>query len=971
MDFFILDQRSFTWQNSPDKYHRFDISENKLNLPSINTIYPTLKVLISIILLVFHVFCYAQELPPIANYPPNEYGADNQNWMISQSDNHYIYVANNKGLLEFNGARWTLYPTPNESILRSVKAIGERVYTGCYMDFGYWEYDSHGALQYTSMVKKEAIDMIVDEQIWNIIDHDEWILFQSLNRIYLYHVIDKSISVIEVEGMITKLFEIENNFYFQVTNKGLFTIQNKKSKLISDNPVVKENVLVNVFMKDEEMAFLTASNGFYTLLNGEVKPWSVPADSYLKDVSIYSSIRLSNGEIILGTIANGIIVLNQEGEFQYQIDQSDGLSDNTALTLFEDVQQNIWVGLDNGIDCVNTKAPFRNYVDRNGRLGTVYASTIHEGYLYIGTNQGLFYKRYNSNEDFSLVPGTEGQVWSLRMAKGTLFCGHNFGTYVISEGKAEQISDIQGAWGLREIPGEEDLLLQGGYVGLYILERQNNTWKLRNKIAGFDISSKHFEISKTGEILVSHEYKGVYRIVPNEDFTEITEFQELTSVEKGSHASLASFNGTIYYAYRQGIFTYDEAANEFIKEESLSEIFTDNQYITGKLVADETGKLWVFTKDALIYIYSERLNNTLKTERISIPVAQRTALDGYENISHLEEEKYLIGTSSGYLMMDLEIPIQHFNKVSINRILSGSRSGEASAIDLNLEGEFPPRQNYITFEYSSPDYNKLHTTKYQYKLDGIYDEWSHWSTNSSISFDNLPYGSYEFMVRAKVNGESSNSASYSFVINTPWYASTVAKILYAIAVLILFLGINSFYRRYYRKQRNRLLEKNVREMKLKELANQKEIIELKNQSLNQEIESRNRELAVSTMNLIKKNSILNDIKTELETITDPSKIKNVIKVINKNLDNEDDWKFFEEAFNHADKDFFKKVKELHPELTPNDLRFCVYLRLNLSSKEISQLLNISPRSVEIKRYRLRKKIDLPRNTNLNDYFIRL
>ncbi|MBT8276819.1 MAG: LuxR family transcriptional regulator [Bacteroidia bacterium] len=930
-----------------------------------------MKSLITVVLILSHAFCVAQELPPIANYPSNVYGADNQNWMISQSDDNYIYVANNKGLLEYNGARWTLYPTPNETILRSVKSIGNRIYTGCYMDFGYWEYDNKGNLNYTSLVQKQEFDMIVDEQIWNIINHDEWILFQSLNRIYLYHVIDESISFLEVENTITKLFEIENDFYFQVSNEGLFAIENKKSKLISDDAVLKENVLVNIFMRNDDMVFLTASKGFYTITNEIVQPWSVPADSVLEGLSIYSSIRLSNGDMILGTIANGIIVLTKDGEFRYQIDQSSGLGDNTALSLFEDVQENIWVGLDNGIDCVNTKAPFKNYFNRNGRLGTTYASTIHNGFLYIGTNQGLFYKTYNSNEALTLVQGTEGQVWNLRIAKGELFCGHNFGTFLISDGNAQQISNIQGAWDIREIPGEDDLLLQGGYVGLYVLERQNGSWGLRNKISGFDISSKHFEISDSGEILVSHEYKGVYRLIPNHDFTEIEEFSEITSVQKGSHSSLASFNGAIYYAYREGIFKYDETSKEFIKDESLSGIFGGDQYITGKLIADETGKLWVFTKDALIYIFAERLNNTLKTNRISIPVAQRTALDGYENIAHLDHQKYLIGTSSGYLLMDLDSRPQHFNQISINRVISGSRSGETTSMDLITEGEFPAAQNYFTFEYSSPDYNKLHTTQYQYKLAGIYDQWSSWSTNSSISFDNLPHGSYEFMVRAKGDGESNNIASYSFVINKPWYVSNIAMAIYTIAIILLFIGINSFYRRYYRKQRQRLLEENTRELKLKELATQKEIIELKNQSLNQDIESRNRELAVSTMNLIKKNSILNDIKTELENISDPSKIRNVIKVINKNLNNEDDWKFFEEAFNHADKDFFKKVKELHPDLTPNDLRFCVYLRLNLSSKEISPLLNISPRSVEIKRYRLRKKIELPRNANLNDYFISL
>lgn len=85
------------------------------------------------------------------------------------------------------------------------------------------------------------------------------------------------------------------------------------------------------------------------------------------------------------------------------------------------------------------------------------------------------------------------------------------------------------------------------------------------------------------------------------------------------------------------------------------------------------------------------------------------------------------------------------------------------------------------------------------------------------------------------------------------------------------------------------------------------------------------------------------------------KIKNVIKTIDRNLNNEDDWKFFEEAFNNADKEFLKKIKTAHPNLTNNDLKLCAYLRLNLSSKDIAPLLNISLRSVEIKRYRLRKK----------------
>ena len=69
--------------------------------------------------------------------------------------------------------------------------------------------------------------------------------------------------------------------------------------------------------------------------------------------------------------------------------------------------------------------------------------------------------------------------------------------------------------------------------------------------------------------------------------------------------------------------------------------------------------------------------------------------------------------------------------------------------------------------------------------------------------------------------------------------------------------------------------------------------------------------------------------------------------------------------------FIKKIKSLHPELTPNDLRLCAYLRLNLPSKEIAPLLNISHRSVEVKRYRLRKKMNLDHKENLTEYILNL
>ena len=107
------------------------------------------KILVYFVWLLSSIL-YAQELPPVVNHKADTYGGGNQNWMISQGENRFIYVANNEGLLEFNGSSWQLYPTPNESIMRSVLAKGDSIYTGFYMGFGYWNKNPKGALEYTS-----------------------------------------------------------------------------------------------------------------------------------------------------------------------------------------------------------------------------------------------------------------------------------------------------------------------------------------------------------------------------------------------------------------------------------------------------------------------------------------------------------------------------------------------------------------------------------------------------------------------------------------------------------------------------------------------------------------------------------------------------------------------------------------------------------------------------------------------------
>ncbi|WP_379853362.1 helix-turn-helix and ligand-binding sensor domain-containing protein [Flavobacterium xylosi] len=931
-----------------------------------------MKTKITFLLFFIFVIAFSQELPPIVKYAPTTYGAGNQNWMISQDYQHYVFFANNDGLLEFNGSNWELYPSPNETIVRSVKVIGNKIYTGCYMEFGFWKRQSNGKLKYTSLSNTIKSKILDDEQFWNILNYDQWVIFQSLNRIYIYDSKTGSFKIIAPNNNITKSFRTKNSIYFQTINEGLFEIESGKGRLVSNNPVLKNNKIVNVFSIDEGLLIQTQLNGFYKLVGNDLSKFSTEADSQLYDSSVYSSQLLSDGSYALGTISNGIFILNKEGKIKYHIYQNKGLSNNTVLSLFEDADKNLWVGLDNGINCINLQSPIQNFVDNTGNLGTIYTSKLYNGKLYIGTNQGLFYKNYQTNDEFIFINGTKGQVWSLFEYDATLFCGHDSGTFIVDDGAARNIFPKSGTWKFETVPNQKGMLLQGNYYGISVLEKVDTQWRFRDKIKGFDYSARYFEITNSLEVYVSHEYKGVFRLQLDNKLLKTNGFTTYVTPQKGKNASLTKFNNAIYYAYKEGIFKLNTKTKQFEKDNLLSSVIEKDEYTSGKLIVDNSNKIWLFSKNYIHYFSVSKLSNQLKQNVIPIPASLTNSMLGFENISQISNSDYLIGTTDGYYTMNInDLSFKKYN-VLISNIATNRLNEPLTNRSIQENGHFKYDDNNITFSYTVPEYNKYVNAEYQFLLQGFQEEWSEWNAKPTVNFKNLPPGDYVFKVKSKfANSTLENTAVYSFRVLTPWYESNLAIFVYLILSLFLVRFIHKTYKNYYHKQKEKLIEENNLLLEIKELENEQEIMRVRNEQLSQDVDAKSRELAVSRMSLNSKNELLAFIKEDLKKTNDDGNrsIKSVISTINKNISEDDTWSVFKEAFDNADKDFLKKIKLAHPLLTPNDLRLCAYLRLNLSSKEVAPLLNISVRSVEIKRYRLRKKMELSHEQGLVEYIL--
>ncbi|MEJ6765451.1 MAG: triple tyrosine motif-containing protein [Flavobacteriaceae bacterium] len=889
--------------------------------------------------------------------------------MISESIDNEILFANSETLLLFNGTSWNNYPSPNGSVIRSVKYVDNKTYIGTHSDFGYYEKYNDGTLKYTSLVDELDLNIEEDEEFWNIMTLDNWIIFQSISRLIFIDKNNSDVKYLKFKGIINHSFSINRQIYVAL-DTGLYKLVNGQPELIIGSNQIPSTLIVNLFNSSKGLLILTADNGFYLLnSSGDVSKVPSSLDVIQNNLSIFSAIQLSDLSFAIGTVGQGLFLLDSDLKTYKIINKSKGLANNTILSLYEDSNSNIWLGLDNGITVINNNSPFSVYNDNNGVLGTVYATKLYNDILYIGTNQGLFYKKYNSNDSFKFIENTNGQVWSLIEIDGTLFCGHNNGTYIVKDANVIKIRDTSGSWTFRKLSNDSSDILEGSYYGLKVLSKQNNSWVVKNNVSGFDISSRFFEISNNGKIIVSHGYNGVYKLSVSSDFKNIIDYELDSIAVKGGNTSLSKFDNNIYYNYEKGMLKYNSLTNNFSKDTLLSNLSSKN-LLYGIIRNDFDGKLWLFSENNIHYVYRDLVTGKKKVSSIVSSLEQRRTV--FENISKIDKSKYLLGTNNGYISLDLDNYKLSPPEININKIEAFKLSQDPVAVSKNEFVQLEYNSNNLRFYANVSNYQKFQPITFEYFLDGYISKWVSISEVPFIEFNNLKPGDYEFKIRAKIgNLYSSNSDSFLFTVERPWYFSNFMIANYFLVFLIIFFLFNKSYEKYYRDKEQKIIRINQNKLELVEVERKQALMAVENNKLQNDIESKNRELAISTMSMIKKNQFLSKIKSDLKKSESGDKIFSVIKMIDRNLNNKDDWKFFEEAFNNADKDFLKKVKSSHPSLTNNDLRLCAYLRLNLSSKDIAPLLNISLSSVEIKRYRLRKKMQLTHNEGLTDHLLSL
>ena len=418
-----------------------------------------------------------------------------------------------------------------------------------------------------------------------------------------------------------------------------------------------------------------------------------------------------------------------------------------------------------------------------------------------------------------------------------------------------------------------------------------------------------------------------------------------------------------------------------------------------RLIEDEDGRLWFSKGEEFGYfeIQQSRFLEEPTVDRVFFNHVQEYLVDGFEHVLAIDSSTLIIATERGFIRynpqrrqdrdMSLNVLIREVNLINAqDSILYSDGLSAVLAEEAQQAYVLPKALNSLRFSFASPFYEQTQELQYRYRLLGFQEEWSPWTSRRVKEYTNLPAGNYSFVVQAQnTYGALSAEEAFSFEVLPPWYASLWARIFYVFLVAGFFVFLFAYFSRRMRKQRTILVAKQAETLALKEAEFQEEkeksaveIDKLRNEKLTADVQHKTSQLASATMHLVQKGEVLLKIKKDLSKIlkgetTDENrrKLQRIINTIDGDVRLDSNWEQFEIYFDQVHKNFLRDLRATYPELTPKDQKLCAYLRMNLTTKEIAPLMNISVRGVEISRYRLRKKLNLDTNTNLTDFIMRL
>jgi AraC family chitin signaling transcriptional activator len=895
----------------------------------------------------------AQELLPfVENYNKSNYEGDNQIWSVAQGNDNAMYFANNHYLVRYNGVVWEKYTLPNKTIIRSIMVDGDKVYSGSYKEFGYW-YREAGKMKYVSISKnRKVFDENENEEVWKIFKLNDLIYFQSFNQIFVYN--GKSIRKTKLPFLISYCFVVNNQLLVASVEHGVFVVNGNKLNPVKGWGALKNNVIHAIEKHRNKIYIFTHKKGIFIEDKGHLTAWDNPLNEVLKNANINVARFLKSNKLIIGTAGEGVYMFDFNDNSFKNINRKNVLMNNSILSIGLDKEDDLWLGLDNGIAHIEVTSPVSIFYDNSGVLGSVYSVVnVNKEYL-MASNHGIF--KY-ADKKLSLIPNSQGQGWNISKVNHKYFIGHNEGTFLYENGQFSKVNMINGGWNLTK-SSIDNSYFQATYSGVVVYKDINN---LEQKVVlkGLRKPIKYVAQNRKNEVWAADNYRGLYRILYNDNYEtqKVENVTQHSKIENDFGVKIFEFRNEILFLINKTWYTYNSIANQLEKNDLFNSNFNN---ISDVAAIDENH--FILLQDGLLYhIYAN--GNKFIWNSIQEKYYKGKIINDNLNVFK-NNNNYLLNLDDGFISFQLkdinkqklDLKVEVFNDE--NLIENNSSINYNSELRINvISGLFGAAKPNLFYKINNE--NNFRSIK-----DGL------------IVLNNLNSGSHSIEIFNHDGLSYSKISSFDFIVAKPWYFSFWMLLFY----LSFIAGILYIY---YRWNKMRYLQK--LELREEELRHQKEILEMELKAENDlnsqeyqkhilelELQTKSSEVAGKSLSIAKQSEMIEKIQGILDSETDFNKLKSEIKkAIKINAVNKHEWETFENNLNQIHNEFVTNLSQKYPNLTSKDIKLCIYLKMNLSSKEIAPLMNISFRGVELHRYRLRKKLNLVQDENLSNFLLNL
>ncbi|MCI1647088.1 MAG: transcriptional regulator [Bacteroides sp.] len=929
----------------------------------------------------------------IVNFDKSVYGKGAQTWQIAPYDDQWVYFANKNGVVQFDGNEWTVFPLNNHSDVRSVLAstAQKKIYVGGINEFGYYSPDDNGGMVYCCMSDTLGNSYTSIGNVWGIHEADNILYFQGDDRVV--KCINGKYTVIKMNAKIDCSDMVNGTLYIG-TNHGVWIlVGNTFFPLQGAGFLASMRIRGIIPYKAGGVIIVTAYNGLFYCNGRTTVPFITGAEQFMRENEVFC-VATQDDKIVLGTIHKGLVLVDCSTMKVKYFNENNGLRNNTVLSVAFDRRGNLWAGLDSGLDYVCLNSSFTNLYSYPHSYGAGYTAICEGTYLYLGTNRGLYYTSYpvklNGNlPDIRSVEHSSGQVWNLQQVGNELFCLHDRGIFIVKGTTMKRVANITGAWCCQLVVGHPDLLYVGVYSGLYLLKKQAGEWKVVCKIDGISDSCRLFE-QETSRLLWICNPNNVVRVELNEGLTRAVEVRSYgVSDDFPSNRELyvSKIRGHIYFATPHGVYRYN-------RNKDKMEICSDyNNLLNGTapyarileyhnhLISLSSHEICI----ANLGTYKKGADTNISPIRQSLLELVPT----FESIIPLSDSLMVLPNEGGFSLFNLfSNNIRQEGKHSVYiRDMYLSYPKDSLVYTANFLSKKPTpvigyTQNSVRFDYGSSFFMMDDDLRFQYRLNK--GEWSDYTTMRTKEYSNLSEGDYTFEVKVIYFDGTTASDEISFRVLPPWYRSIPAYIFYFILILSFLWWIYKWDDvRVQRKKQQAVMEKDekMREMEKEyeeeKTKQEKQIMELEKERLEYDLKHKSQEMANLMIDFLRKNETLTEIKSEIVKVASFLKGENgregkqklliINSKIDANIQSDEVLKRIEDQFDLVHNNFMKRLHAKHPDLSNNERMMCAYLKMNLSTKEIAPLLNISVRGVETIRYRLRKKFGLEREDSLIYY----